>query len=164
MMFPIHLPQSVIPAIRNTMPDTFPPESIDPALPPFGVVRIPIPQTYWQGDWVVDIENDIKWLNDKFNVGVGDYLWVREPHQYLLGENDSVICVYPDLEKRYVGLKHEDVRFPERKMPPVCMRKQASRYVLKIHDIDTVWNENKTQLMWDIKVSRVGDFSQLLKE
>jgi hypothetical protein len=159
---PIHLPQSVLLAIRGTKPDTFPAEPISAGLVPLGQVQIPIPRQIYDGDWIVESENDIKWLNDKAPALVGDGFWVRESHRYLF-DGAKVICEYSDLEKREVPVEQSCIRWEGRKLAPVCMYRKAARYVLKVHKVDTVWADPKrTQLNWIMDVSRIGDVLSVL--
>lgn len=159
---PIHLPQSLLIALKNMQPDTHPVVPIDPLLPFLAQVQVPIPPAHWNTDWIVSMEDDIKWLSDKFMADVGDYLWVRESHRlHLVGT--KVVCEYADLERREVPVEQCEVRFDGRRMAPLCMFKRAARFVLKIHGIDTAWaNPEKTQLNWILDVSRVGDVAPLL--
>lgn len=163
-LHPIHFPQATMLAIRNMAPDSYPVQPIESGKPLLTQVTIPIPSALWSSDWLVDLANDITWLNDKSASDVGDGLWVRETHRYLL-DGSNVICEYPDLEKRIVPVEQHEVRFPERRLAPLCMFKRAARYVLKIHSIDTVWADLKrTALVWRMDVSRVGSVEELLKD
>lgn len=163
-LHPIHFPQATMLAIRNMSPDSFPVQPIESGKPLLTQVQIPIPKQHYEGDWIVSIEDDIKWLNDKSPSSVGDGLWVRETHRYLL-DWPRVICEYGDLEKRAVPIDPCEVRFPERKMAPLCMFKRSARYVLKIHSIDTVWvGDGRTALAWKMDVSRIGNVEELLRD
>lgn len=163
-LYPIHFEQSTLLAIRNMVPDSFPVQPLESGKALLTQVQIPIPPGLWNTDWIVNLSDDIKWLNDRSASDVGDGLWVRETHRYLL-DWPKVICEYADLEKRAVPIDPCEVRFPERKMAPLCMFKRSARYVLKIHTIDTAWtDEKKTALVWKMDVSRVGNVEELLKD
>jgi hypothetical protein len=160
-IIPIHLPQPILLAIKNMVPDTYPVQPQDPSKPLLTQVQVPIPKQQWDSDWIVSVEDDIKWLSDKFMADVGDYMWVREAHRLHLTP-EAVVCEYADLEKRQVPVRSDEVRWPGRKLAPLCMFKRAARYVLKIHAIDTMWaDDKKTNLVWRVDVSRCGNVYEL---
>lgn len=160
---PIHLPQAALPLLRNMQPETHPVQAVDPNRPCLNQIKIPIPKDQWNSDWLVSLEDDISWLADKFMADVGECIWIRETHRLHI-QGNSVVCEYEDLEKRVVPVEPHQVRFDGRRMAPLCMLRMACRYVLKIHNIKVEWtDEKRTDLVWTIDVSRVGNVEEVLR-
>lgn len=124
-----------------------------------------IPRKLFEGDWLVDLENDIAHLEHHFQSAVGDYLWIRETHKLWIKTNPTdkdfaeVWVDYMDHEKRKTMLLPDEVSMPDRKMPPIAMKKLAARFVLKVREIGVRWldPEKRTRLIWVVGIERMPD-------
>lgn len=128
-----------------------------------------IPKTIWDGDWIVSMENDIKFLEKHFQSEVNDYLWIRESHKLSIKGTDlgrEVWVEYVDGQKRKTGLLPEQVEYPDRKLPPIAMYKAACRHVLKVKEIESRWadQEKRTRLIWVVGIERVADPDYLFEQ
>lgn len=143
-------------------PGTYPVELDDPRYPAIGKIPIPIPRKHWEGDWIINMDGDIKFLASHFYANVGDYLWVRETHRFSVKTNATdpdfkeVWVEYKDGNSRKTTILPEEIPHIDRWLPPLAMLRDATRFVLKIKDIESEWaNDEKTNLIWVIGVERV---------
>lgn len=163
---PFYIEPAQLRGIKNMVAGTYPAEPIDGSVEHTKALVVPIPKKQWEGDWVVDLENDIKWLDDKFVAGVGDGLYIKEKHRFH-DKGEKITIEYQDGERRQTNKKPEDVRFTDRWLSPVCMPKWAARFVLAVQEIETRWlDEKRTQLMWVVGVTRANNtqVDQLMKD
>lgn len=144
-------------------PNTYPAEPLDTLVDVRQAVPVKIPKDIYEGDWLVDMDNDIDYLEHHFQCSVGDYLWLAEPHKLHLKTDATdpnfkeVWVDYDDAEKKKTMLLPEEVRFWDRRMPPLAMKKLASRLVFKVREIGVKWDnpEKRTQLYWIVGLERV---------
>lgn len=160
----------LLPRIRNMKASTWPVELADPGAP--GIKKIPvlIPKKQWDGDWIINLENDIKFLAAHFQAQPGSYLWVRETHRIFTKTNptDPEFCEvwveYRDGEKRKTTILSGEVAHMDRWIPPLAMLRDATRTVLKVHEVDVEWADDKrTQLTWVIGAERVASPEYVLE-
>lgn len=138
-------------------PGTYPVELSDPSLPGIAKLPITIPKREWEGDWVVNIENDIKFLAGHFHAQPGNYIWAREHHRLSIitdatdPEFEEVWCEYKDGTKKKTTLLPDELTYVDRWIPPVAMFRDACRFVLKVRDIEVMWaDDEKTRLIWAV--------------
>ena len=155
--------------LRNMKPSTYPAQPIDPNQLVSKALIQEIPKNQWEGDWLINLENDIKFLEDHFVCGVGDYLWIAETHRLNLIEKEGsaieVWSEYMDGEKRRVMIHPDHVPFKNgRKLPPVSMRREACRFMLKVKEIETRWADpdKRTRLIWVVGIERMPDVDLIL--
>ena len=125
-----------------------------------------IPKSSWEGDWLINLENDIKFLEKHFVCEVGDYLWIAEAHR-LNVVDDKVQAEYADGEKRFTTLNPDDVPLePGRKIPPIGMLREACRFILKVREIDVQWlpKDKRTGLIWVVGIERMPDVDLILDQ
>jgi hypothetical protein len=146
--------------LRNAKPSTFPVEPIDGSLLVSKSIAELIPKRLWEGDWIIDKENDIQFLEHHFVCGVGDYLWIAERHRLNI-VGDRVVAEYDDGEKRQVLIPPDSIPFKNgRRIPPIGMRKEACRFIVKVREIGVKWtglDDKKTELMWVAAIERMPD-------
>lgn len=128
-----------------------------------------IPNPLYQSDWLVNLEDDIKFLEHHFTCEVGDYLWIAEAHRLnKLSRDDGeqfVQAEYMDGEKRITTLRPEDMPFDSgRKIPAIGMRRESCRFVLKVREIGVKWldPDKRTKLVWVVAIERMPDVDLIL--
>jgi hypothetical protein len=153
--------------LRNAKPSTYPAEPIDPTLLVSKSIAELIPKRLWEGDWVIDRENDIEFLENHFTCGVGDYLWIAEKHRLHILD-DRVVAEYGDGEKRTVLVPPSCVPFKNgRNIPPIGMRREACRFIVRVHEVGVKWTglgDKKTELMWVVGVERMPDPDMIIDQ
>lgn len=135
-------------------------------------IVLEIPKLLWEGDFLVDLENDIKFLEHHFQCGVNDMLWVRETHRLHIKTNPTdpefrqVWVEYMDGETRQTTLLPEEVAFEGRKTPPIAMKKLACRFILRVKEIGVRWLDEakKTRLVWVVGVERMPNVDYVLEQ
>lgn len=156
-----------IKGLRNAKPSTYPIEPIDGNLLVSKALAELIPKRLWEGDWLIDKENDIGFLESHFTCGVGDYLWIAERHRLHIID-DKVVAEYEDGEKRPVMIPPAVVPFKNgRRIPPIGMRKEACRFILKVREIGVKWTglkDTKNDLMWVVGIERMPDPDMIIDQ
>lgn len=142
---------------------TYPVGLADPSMPSISKLPILIPKKEWEGDFLVDLDNDIKFLANHFQAQPGSYLWVRETHRLSVKTNvtdpsfSEVWAEYKDGERRKTTLLPNELTYMDRWIPPVAMLRDACRFVLKVRDIEVMWSDDvKTKLIWAVGVEKMA--------
>lgn len=169
-LHPFYVDKNCLKGLKNIKPNTFPAEPIDPEQLVSKSLVQEVPRKLWEGDWLINLNDDIKFLEQHFCCGVGDYLYIREPHRLTVKTNvtdpnfKEVWVEYVDLEKRKTSLLPEEVKYPDRNMPPITMPKLACRYILKVRSIGVMWaDDKKTRLVWVIGIERMPSAEYVLE-
>jgi hypothetical protein len=158
---PFFIEQAQLRGIRNMKASTYPAEPIIPTDLHTKALIVPIPQKLWQGDWVIDLEDDIKFLEHHFDAQPGELLWIREKHRFNQLE-DKVEVEYNDCTKRIPLLKIYP-KFTDRWMPPMGMPRRACRFILEVKEIEARWaDEKRTNLVWVVGVSRKDNVDEII--
>ncbi len=163
---PMYVDPAQLRGIKNMKPCTYPAQPMDPDQMVSKALVVEIPKKEWDSDWLVDMTNDIAFLEHHFQCGVGDYVWLREAHRLHICGGDRVKVEYPDGEERFTTLLVEEVNFDGRKVPPVAMRKLACRHILKVREIGVRWADEakRTRLIWVVGIERMPDAQHLLEQ
>lgn len=170
---PFYVDPGQIRGLRNMKPNTYPAVPINPEDMVSKALIAEIPRKLFEGDWLVDLDNDITFLEQHFQCSVGDYLWIRETHRLTIKTDPTdptfkeVHVEYLDGDKRKTDLLPEEVNFDDgRKIPPIAMKKLACRFVLKVREIGVQWadTDKRTRLIWVVGIERMPDAEYLLEQ
>jgi len=156
---PLYVEPATLKGLRNMKPNTYPAEPLNPEEMVSKAVVVEIPRKDFEGDWLIDLENDIQFLEHHFQCGVGDMLWVRESHRLHVKEK-QVFVEYMDGERRLTSLLPGEVNFTDgRKIPPVAMKKLACRFILRVREIGVKWldPDKRSRLVWIVGIERMAD-------
>lgn len=158
--------------LRNAKPGTYPAEPINPEELVSRAIVAEVPKPLWDTDWIVNMTNDIKFLDEHFMCEVGDYIWIQEQSRLTLktdatDPNFKEIWVhYEDGQSRKTDLLPEEVKMLDRKIPPIMMKKRSCRFIVKVREIETIWAdpEKRTRLIWVVGIERMPDAEYVLEQ
>lgn len=161
---PFYIDAAQLRGVRNMKADTYPAEPLLPEDLHTKALVVAVPKPLWHGDWIVDLENDISWISDKFDVDKGGMLFIKEKHRFHI-KKGLIEVEYADGLRKETDRKEWEVRFTDRWLSPVCMPRWAARFILEVKEIETRWmDEKRTQLAWIIGVTRKDNVDQLIKQ
>lgn len=156
-LLPIALDNFQLASVHNIKPSTYPAEAMDPSIPTYAQLIKSVPKKAWEGDWIIEQENDIAFLAKHFQSQPDDFMWVREKHRFKQ-EDQTVICQYQMGEDKKTTIHPSDVPFFDRWLPPIGMLRDASRFCLLVKSVDVEWaNEKRTDMIWKIGIMRVAE-------
>lgn len=169
-LHPQYIPADKLPLLLNIKPSTYPAEPLDTSVGHYQSIPFPIPRKLWEGDWVVDIENDIQCLASHFHTQPGDFMWIQEKHRFTTEPNeeakDGMIWVnYMIGDPKPMTARKWDIKFFDRWLPPIGMLRNASRLVFGVDKIDVRWlDEKRTDLLWVVEIVRHPNPEQVFAE
>lgn len=143
-------------------PETYPAEPINPEDLVSKAIVSPVPKKLWEGDWCIDLTGDIEFLSRHFQSDIGDYLWIGETHRFFI-KDERVWVEFKDGDKKQTQFYPDEVPFVDRWLPPIGMPRLATRFILKVREIDVRWTtEKRTDLAWIVGIERMANVDSLL--
>jgi len=164
-LHPQYVQPSMLPMLLNIKPATYPAESIDPLVPHYQAIPVPVPRRLFEGDWLVDMENDIHWLASHYHTQPGSFLYIQETHRFTQGADGSVMVEYKNGGKTPSNIKPDRIKFFDRWLPPIGMLRDAARLVFGVEKVTVSWlNEKRTDLYWSVQLVRHPSPEQFFAE